>query len=50
MSNIQKCIWLFSNENAKVLSVFAQFVYACYCKRFELLTEDLELTSKAPGW
>ena len=37
MSDFQKFIW-FSNENANVLRVFAQFVYDCYCKRFELLS------------
>ena len=37
MSNFQKIIWLFSNENANVLRVFDQFVYDCYCKRFEIL-------------
>ena len=38
MSNFKKFIWLFSNENANVLRVFAQFVNDCYCKRFELLS------------
>ena len=34
-----KFTWLFSNENANVwMRVFSQFVYDCYCKRFELLS------------
>ena len=38
MSNFQKFVWLFSNENANVLRVVAQSIYDCYCKRFELLS------------
>ena len=46
MSNFRKFIWLFSNENAIVLRVFAQFVYGCYVRDLNCYQESeyLELT------
>ena len=41
MSNFQKFIWLFSNENANVLRVFAQFERDRNCYQE---SEYLELT------
>ena len=37
MSDVQKFIWLFSNENAHVIRELSVFVYDCYMQRFEML-------------
>ena len=37
MSDVQKFIWLFSNENIHVIRELLVFVYGCYMQRFEML-------------
>ena len=37
MSDVQKFIWLFSNENAHFIRELSVFVYDCYMQCFEML-------------
>ena len=50
MSNFQKFIWLFSNENANVLRVFVQFVYDCYVRDLNYYQESEYLELTVSSW